>query len=145
MTKILKIKLDKNPSVVIHRTAVRADKLVYIARANKKMRYPWGNSRIVYIGTTKNGIRRIASSAAWKGEQLLAEHGITQLDFYIVTCTRRKALPGWKRLERALISRFCELFGDSPQANKTGRVPQPGSWKNRFSQKKLDQVIHKLS
>jgi hypothetical protein len=67
MSKKLSIRIHKEPAIVINRIAFRDNKLVYIARANKKLRYPWGKSRIAYIGTTKRGARRMASSAACKG------------------------------------------------------------------------------
>lgn len=148
MAKKLKIKFRTYPSIIINRTAVRDDKLVYIARANKQIRYPSRvRSRIVYIGTTRKGARRIASSAASKGEQLLYDYGIKQLEFNIVTCTRRPGVETWKKLERALIIRFRERFGIPPKANKAGKFwhAEKDKKKRYFSQEKLDQVIDALS
>lgn len=148
MAKKLKIKFRKYPSIIINRTAVRDDKLVYIARANKQIRYPSRDrSRIVYIGTTRKGARRIASSAASKGEQLLYDYGIKHLEFNIVTCTRRPGVETWKKLEKALIIRFRERFGIPPKANKAGKFwhAEKDKKKRYFSQEKLDQVIDALS
>ncbi|MGD0168715.1 MAG: hypothetical protein ABSE54_03220 [Smithella sp.] len=145
MAKKLKIKFDNKPSIIIHRTAVHNDKLVYIARANKKIKYPsHEKSRIVYIGTTKKGAKRIASSAALRGEQLLYEYGIKHLEFNIVTCTGRTGVETWKKLERALIIRFRERFGIPPKANKSGKFWRKDK-KILYSEKRLDQVIDALS
>lgn len=155
MRKRLKIKFSKSPSIIIHRAAFRNDRLVYVARANKRIRYPVGDksriaqmrerSRIVYIGTTKKGARRIASSAAAKGEELLYDYGMKGLEFHIVTCTRRPGVESWRKLERALIIRFRELYGDIPKGNNLGRFWRWKDEKDYFSQDKLDQVIDALS
>jgi hypothetical protein len=146
MPKRLKIKFSNYPSIIINRAAFRDDKLVYIARANKKIGYPLRDrSRIVYIGTTKKGARRIASSAAWKGEELLYDFGMKHLEFNVVTCTRRPGVESWRKLERALIIRFRERFGSPPKANKAGRFWRWKDEKLYFSQDKLDQVIEALS
>ena len=144
MPKKQPIRFHSHPSLVIHRTAFRDNKLVYVARANKRLRYPWGRSRIAYIGTTKKGARRVASSAAWKGESLLYEYGIRQLDFHIVTCGKVQSVETWRKLERALLIRFRERYGDVPRANKAGKKAR---WKDElryFSQDKLDKIIEHL-
>ena len=144
MPKRQPIRLHAHPSLVIHKTAFRDDKLVYVARANRRFLYPWGRSRIAYIGTTKKGARRIASSAAWKGESLLYEYGIRQLEFHIVTCGKVQGVETWRKLERALMIRFRERYGDVPRANKAGKKIH---WKDElryFSQDKLDKIIEQL-
>jgi predicted GIY-YIG superfamily endonuclease len=155
MPRRLNIKLSKGPCVVIHRAAFRNDKLVYVACANKKIRYPVRQkrriaymrekSRIVYIGTTRKGARRIASTAAAKGEELLYDYGMKALVFYVVTCTRRRGVESWRKLERALIIRFRELYGDIPKGNKSGRFWRWKDEKDYFSQDGLTQVIDELS
>jgi len=104
MSNKLLIKYRKEPAITINRVALKDDKLVYIARANKKIRYPWARSRIAYIGTTKKGARRIASSAVNKGETLLYEYGIRRLDLHIVVCGKRPSVESWSwsaRLNRS--------------------------------------------
>jgi len=141
----LHVKFACEPSFVIHRTAFRHDKLVYVARANKKIRYAWGSSRIVYIGTTKKGAKRVASSAAWKGETLLYDYGIRSLEYHVVTCDKVPGLETWKKLERALLIRFRERFGRGPRANKVGAWTHWKDEKKYFSEEKLDRVIDGLS
>ena len=145
MPRKLPVKFGKHPSVIINRTAFRHDKLVYIARANKPIRYRWGRSRIAYIGTTKKGARRIASSAAWKGEDLLYQYGIKHLELHVVICGKVPGVETWKKLERALLIRFRERFGDVPRANKVGKNSRWRNEKKYFTQAKLDAVIDGLS
>lgn len=71
MANRLTIKTYRKPAVIINRSAVVTERLVYIAVANKSLRYRYGRSRIVYIGTTKAGASRIAASAAAKAKKML--------------------------------------------------------------------------
>lgn len=144
MSKYLSIKIRKQPAIIINRIAFRDNKLVYIARANKKLRYPWGKSRIAYIGTTKRGARRIASSAAWKGEDLLFGYGVKHLEFNFVTCRRVPGLESWKKLERALLIRFREKYGAVPRGNNIGKKMHWKVEEQYFSTKTLDKIIETL-
>ncbi|TAK54741.1 MAG: hypothetical protein EPO24_12920 [Bacteroidetes bacterium] len=93
MSSNLKPRLSPKAAVTITRSAIKNDKLVYIAIANKPMDYNDGKrSRIVYIGTTQAGAKRIAQSAASKAENLLKEHGVKSLDFYTVSSKLRQGL-----------------------------------------------------
>jgi len=81
-SKVSRVKATKSPALTISRIALHADQLVYVAQANRAIRYPNGErSAIAYIGTTKNGIARIASSAAWKARDILSRHGVNHLEF----------------------------------------------------------------
>lgn len=144
MSKKLQIKFRKQPAIIINRIAFRDNKLVYIARANKKLRYPWGKSRIAYIGKTKRGARRITSTAAWKGEDLLFGYGVKHLEFNVVVCRKVPGLESWTKLERALLIRFREKYGDVPRGNNIGKKIR---WKvegQYFSTKALDKIIEAL-
>lgn len=144
MPRKLSVKYRKPPAVIINRVAFRDKKLVYVALANKKIRYRWGCSRIVYFGTTKRGARRIAASAAWKGADVLFEHGVKHLELIIVVCGKTRGVETWKKLERALIIRFREKLGAPPRANATGQNMRWGDERNYFSDKQLDKVIDGL-
>src|SRR6266513_1658430 len=117
----MKVKPQTWPAVTITRAALHHNRLVYIAKANKRITYQHGKSRIAYIGTTKNGVYRIANSAAWKAQSLLNEHGIWQLEFFVVTCSGYKAVKTWRKLERALLIRFRERLGSVPSGNNQGQ------------------------
>jgi hypothetical protein len=120
-SKKLTISRTKNAAITITRIAISAEKLVYVAVANKSVKYHNGKSRVVYIGTTASGADRIASSAAAKARELLEYHGIKLLDFFVVTCTPRRKVQTWKKLESGLILTFRAMYGDPPLANTHGK------------------------
>jgi hypothetical protein len=144
MPKKLSVKYRHQAALIINRVAFGDKKLVYVARANKRFRYPWGRSRIVYFGTTKKGVRRIASSAAWKGEDILFEHGVKHLELIIVVCGKTQGVETWRKLERALIIRFRERLGAPPKANNTGQNMHWRDERNYFTDKNLDKIIDAL-
>lgn len=145
MARKLRIKFGLEPVMSITRRAFREKKLVYLACASKKLGYPWGKSRIVYIGTTEVGAGRIASSAAWKGADLVLAFGVKRLDFHVVICRRMQNVESWKKLEKALIIKFRERFGAVPRANRRGKLMRWGDEKNYFADKRLEQVIEAFS
>ncbi len=114
-------KVYQHPAITITRTAYAASELVYIACANKPLRYDHGDSRIGYIGTTKNGVWRVASSAAWKAGDLFDRKGVHTLKFYIIATPRRGKHATYRKLERALLLRFRERYSSIPAANKQGQ------------------------
>jgi hypothetical protein len=141
MKRKLRIKAGQWPAFKITREAFRASELVYIATANKAIRYDHDDSRIAYIGTTKNGAARIASSAVWKGGDILAKWGIRDLEFYVVTCPSSGKYSTAKRLERALLIRFREKFGRIPLANDQGRKLRWNDELDFFTIQALDDTI----
>jgi hypothetical protein len=144
MPKKLSVKYRRPAALIINRVAFRDKKLVYVARTNKKFRYPWGRSRIVYIGTTRKGARRIASSAAWKGADVLFKHGAKHLELIVVICGKTQSVETWKKLERALIIRFREKLGAPPEANNTGHNMRWRDERHYFTNKNLDKIIDAL-
>ncbi|MFH1384743.1 MAG: hypothetical protein ABIH47_07265 [Candidatus Omnitrophota bacterium] len=139
------IRYGKKPCLIINRTAFRDKKLVYVVCANKKVRYSWDRSRIVYIGTTKKGANRIASSAAYRGEVILDFYGIRHIEVNIVTCGSIQGAEMWKKLERALLLRFKEMFGELPRGNKAGRWIKWRDERKYFRVEKLEEVIKYFS
>jgi len=143
--KKLTIQTSKRYAIKISRSAFKADRLVYAAVANTKLKYPHGKSRIVYIGTTKAGARRIASSAAYRAPQLLELHGVSELSFFIITCTTRQAVKTWQKLEAGLIIAFKHMYGDLPKCNTKGKNQK---WKDEldyFTKNRLEAVIKHYS
>ena len=106
--------------MVVNRIAIGDLKLCYILCANKKLVYEAGRTPIVYIGTTKNGIDRVAQSAANRS-WVLGEHGITSFEARVVTCGSRQRIKSWHKLERALLLVFKERFGSVPICNTVGK------------------------
>lgn len=131
----------KSAALIVTRDAVRSEKLVYVAVANKRLPYPLTKSAIAYIGTTKRGIDRISGSAANKARKLLEDHGFKTLSFYIVTCRPNQNVETWKYLEKALIIRFREAYGDIPMANDKFRKARRGKEFDYFTTRSLDKVL----
>lgn len=75
----MRVSLQREPAMVVNKEAIGKDKLVYLVVADKKIKYPTGRSRIVYIGNTKNGANRIAQSAATRADEILGIHGVKKL------------------------------------------------------------------
>ena len=134
------------PVLTINRVAFgQGDRFVYVICAKKKFRYPWGKSRIGYIGTTKRGARRVASSAVWKGEHLLSGYGVKHLDVRIIRCHRKQAVETWRKLERALLLKFRELYGKIPVANKAGGRMKWKDERKYFKSSRLEHILDQLS
>ncbi len=145
MANRLRVKLNSKPAITITRAAIQNKKLVYIARANKPMKYKWGHSRIVYIGTTQAGVNRIATSAAEKAKKLLGNRGIKQLEFHVVVSSRRPNVQTWKLLERALLLTFREEYGNVPISNSQGKNMRRRDERDYFKGENLRDIIHHFS
>lgn len=145
MPRKLTIKAPRSPALTINRDAVKGDRLVYLAVANKRVHYRYGSSYIVYVGTTQAGASRIAASAAAKASSMLALHGVKQLEFFVVTCKGRKRVKTWKKLERGLILTFRELFGDIPRCNVQGTRIKWTDELNYFTANRLREIVKRFS
>ena len=132
---------QKTAAVQITRSAIRSSKLVYVVRANKKLRYRHNTSSIAYIGTTKKGADRIAGSMAKQARDLLGTHGIKHLSAFVVTCRAQQHVKSWKLLERALIIRFRELYGGVPVGNDQFKNARRGPEFKYFSEASLNKVL----
>lgn len=145
--KHLKAKLrSKKPAITITRIALLEEKLVYIACANKPVKYPHDRSRIVYIGTTGVGAFRIASSAAFRAKTLLKLHGIKQLDFFVVISGKRTGVSTWEVLESELLLTFRSIYGKFPEANKKkGKKMKSDKIKKLYNKTNLEKIIRELS
>lgn len=142
---VLTIQTTKKPAVTITRTATKASELVYIAVANKTINYSFGKSRIVYIGTTKNGAERIAASAAAKAAQMLGLHGVKHLELFVVTSTSMSKIKTWHKLERGLILAFKDKYGEPPKCNIVGKNMRWTDEQIYFTKERLNGVIFKYS
>lgn len=139
------LSLSRAPVMTLGRGALGADRLVYILAANKPVKYPRGRSRIVYIGTTKRGVRRVASSVASRAEGLLGRPGLRTVDAHLLTYSGR---PGaqklWAKLERAMLFIFKYEYGDIPILNRVGRNIWPGKEFKYFSRRALHKRIREF-
>ena len=138
------LSLSSEAVITLGRQALWSDRFVYVLVTNTRVKYPNGKSRIVYIGTTKRGARRVASSVAHRGEDALERRGARTVEAHLLTYTggtRRHNL--WKQLERAALVMFRMEYGSIPLLNKVGKHFWPGSEFDHFSKwtllKKLKQ------
>jgi hypothetical protein len=141
----LTIRISAQPAITITRQATRSNRLVYIAKANKALKYPFGRSKIIYIGTTKEGVSRIAASAAHQARRLLDAHGVRSLEFLVVTCKSLQRVKTWSKLESALLITFKREFGAVPTGNTMGKNR---GWRDEldyFTESRLRSVIRKYS
>ena len=117
MAKIRRItpSLKGAPALVATRISLKHDKLCYVLIVNKKLSYRKGRSRNAYIGTTKDGMNRVAGSVAFRARTILKLHGITSFEARIVASRPRQHVRTWLRLEGSLITAFRARFGELPR------------------------------
>lgn len=143
--KKLRVSLKRSAALQADRTLLAGPKLAYVLVADKKLKYPSGRSRIVYIGTTKKGRGRVAQSAATRADHILGLHGVFRFDARVVTCTARQHVKTWHKLEMALLLAFRELFGAVPVCNDKGKAKKATDHFNYFSKSRLKTILEDLS
>ena len=141
----LRVSLKREPAITVNRVAIGNEKLVYVICADKKLQYPWGRTPIVYVGTTKNGVSRIASSAAYRADKVLNMHGVKSFDVRVVTCRVRQGIKTWAKLERALLLSFREKFGEVPKCNVAGKKIIEQNEFEVFSKSRISEIIAALT
>jgi hypothetical protein len=141
----LHISLKRGAAIHVEKISVGSRRLVYMLVADKKMQYKKGRSRIAYIGTTKNGIDRVAQSVAARADEIFNQRGVTEFDVRIVTCGRRQHVKAWHKLERALLLTFREIYEQIPLCNGHGEGLTDAGEFDLFSKKRLRDVIEDLA
>lgn len=137
----MKVTLIPDEAMTVHRRILRKDKLVYLLVAPKPQKYPEGKSSIVYIGTTKKGAKRIATSAAHRAEEILQLWGIKYMNVHVVACSAVQGLRTWVHLEKALIAEFRSNYFRIPLCNKKGKKYR---WDDRLDKLFRRKTIHKI-
>ena len=114
------VRVAREPALTCTRRALVAQReAVYIIRADRAVTYTDHRSRIVYVGTSKRGLDRMAASVARRAPSALARRGVRRIEVIPVTYEAQSA-PVNLLLERALLATFIELYGERPALNKTG-------------------------
>jgi hypothetical protein len=116
--------------------------LIVQARAHQ---YRLGRSRVVYIGTTKRGINRMAASVATKAPAVLGSHGVNGFDVHVLTCTPRQHVKGWRILERALLLTFRDKYGSVPRFNTHGKSMVATNEFAYFVRNRLERLLDELA
>lgn len=141
----ISITLKRDRALHATRVSVGKSKLVYILVTDKRLKYPLDKSRIAYIGTTKHGIRRVASSAARHADEILSLRGVRSFDARVVTCQPRQRVKTWFVLERALLVAFREKYGSQPKCNSHGKKFKRRDEFEYFSQKRIAAILEEIS
>ena len=141
----IKLALHRDHAMEATRVTLDKSKLVYVLIADKKLKYENGKSRIAYIGTTKKGGARIAQSVAARADDILAIRGVRSFHARVITCRPRKNVKTWFQLERALLIKFRELFGQPPYCNSHGSRMRRNKEFNYFSEFGVQALIEELS
>lgn len=137
----LNIAVSSGPVMTVSRAGVRHQKMCYVIKANRLLRYPTGKSRIAYIGTTEIGIHRLAQSAAERSGHILGSRGITSFEVFVLTCRSAPGVQTWRLLERALLMTFRDTFGDVPLANWTGMGFKERDEFDYFTRRRVRDVL----
>lgn len=150
-----------HPAMTIEWNGAWDQKLVYVLRADKRIRrykggknneprkYKNGGSRIIYVGETSVGeakMFRPAYSAVRKGERAFHEiSGVRRIEIHLVTAKKRKGVKIWEKLERGMLAVFKEEYGQLPCYNKHGKGFRAEDVEAYFTRSRLKSVIDDLS
>ena len=145
MLRKLTVSLKRDEALRATRVSIGKNKLVYVLVADKRIKYSGGKSRIAYIGTTKNGVTRIAQSVAFRADDILSLHGVRTFHARIVTCRPRQKVATWRILERAFLLCFRERFGEVPKFNSRGKKMKVTDEFRYFRRAGVDSVIDELN
>jgi len=142
--KKLSVKLHAKSAMTVTRVSLKGKRLVYAIQAQRQLKYPWGRSRVAYIGTTKNGMKRFAASAAYWAEDVLSLHGVREMEVRLITCAPRKNVRSWLKLERAMLLAFREKYGDIPICNTVGKNMRHTDEDAYFTRKRINSILEAL-
>jgi hypothetical protein len=142
--KRLNVRLRTGAAMHVTRVPLNSAKLVYVIVASKKLRYRWGRSPIVYIGTTRKGTGRMAQSAARLTDKVLSKHGVKSFDVRMLTCRPRNRVKTWIELERALLHAFRKMYGDVPEFNSQGKRARDTNAFRYFRENRLREILQQI-
>src|ERR1700730_18840945 len=141
----LRVKCSTEPLLTVKRSKQwsKTKRMVYILTAKKPQKYPYGRSRIIYIGTTGKGTRRPATSAVNKASEAFGKlRGVREIEAYIVTSgTRKGQSRTWEHLESSLLAVFVGRYHRLPWYNKKRGSIRYAEDVTLFKRKALEQII----
>ena len=143
----LRVKCSPEPLLTVKRSKQwsQTKRMVYILTAKKPQKYPYGRSRIIYIGTTGKGTQRPAVSAVNKASEAFGElRGVREIETYIVTCGGIRSVPTWEHLESSLLAIFVGRYHHLPWYNKKRGSIRYAEDVTLFKRKALEQIILKF-
>jgi len=120
-------------------------KLVYIIVAKKALKYHQGRSKIVYIGTTRNGVNRLAQSVAARAPKVLNIRGVREFLVRIMVCAPRPNVKTWEKLERTLLIVFRQRHEELPKCNVAGKKMKLRDEFSYFKRERLEKLLDEIS
>lgn len=140
----LHVRVGRDKAMEVTRASIGGERLCYVIIADKRLRYRKGRSAIVYIGTTRRGVGRLASSAAHRAPHVLSLRGVRSFSVRVVTCRGRQRVRTWRVLERGLLLAFKDRFGEVPRCNSHGRAMRIRDEFEYFQKSRLVRVLEDL-
>jgi hypothetical protein len=144
MPRRLSVKLQRGAAMQVTRVSVGSKKLVYLIVVPRALKYPWGRSHIVYVGTTKKGLSRITQSVAARAEDVLGRYGVKEFSVRVIVCGPRRRVRTWYKLESALVLAFRHRYGNVPILNGTFHKKRITDEFEYFSRNRIDGLIAKF-
>jgi hypothetical protein len=77
----------------------------------------------------------------------LVGRGVKQLEAVVVSCRPRQNVKVWLKLERALLSRFRDIYHEQPFCNvqgNSGRFRWTAELGRLFNQRRIDAILRKF-
>jgi len=132
------------PAMAVTRLPHGSKKLCYVVTANKIVAYRSGRSKVVYIGATDDGLSRLVGTVAARTEEIFANLDLTHFEAHVVTCKAVPRVETWRKLERALLITFRDLYGEPPLCNRTGGGIQEEDEFSYFTHERIRNVLEDL-
>jgi hypothetical protein len=132
------------PAMSVTRLSGSPQKLCYVVTANKIVVYGTGRSKVVYIGATDAGLNQVVASVAALTDEILANHDLTHFDAHVITCKAIARVETWRKLERALLMTFRDLYGEPPLCNRRGAGIQEEDEFSFFTRERIRNVLQDL-
>jgi len=143
--KRLAVSLKPKVLLQVNRMRIGEGKLVYVLLADRKLKYPYGGTSVINIGTTKKGLARVASSVAYRAEGILSQRGVRTCSARVITCRRRPKVQTWRKLERATLLSFREKYGNVPKFNSQGKRIAERDEFDYFTRSRILQILRDLA
>lgn len=132
------------PAMAITRLPSRSEKLCYVVTANKIVAYRTGRSKVVFIGATEEGLSRLVGVVGARTEEIFAHHDLTHFEAHVVTCKSVPRVETWRKLEKALLLTFRDLYGEPPLCNRHGAGIQEEDEFSYFTRERIRNVLEDL-
>lgn len=136
-----------NPAMSVFKSRHWRQRMVYVLRADRRVGYKKGSSRVVYIGETGKGkeMRRPARSASWKASEAFGRlHGVSRIDVHFISFRGKQRVRTWELLEKDLLAVFRDTYGELPQYNGKGKRYRVEDIKY-FRKKRLQDLLLDLA